>query len=514
MINGNIVWLYDDTECMDLEGTQLSFVSNTAAYQTSHDNTVSTVTDFGVANLGKDPNGALKTAILAGTTVGKGGWIPFQPDELRFNEQMKGKERVAICRFPALSYINVCDANTEVMTGPGTSPTPISTTEAFLYAPLVYVDSKPQNPPKEYQARGMTLITITAPNTGPIAIRQGDLIISGTQVAYGGFSTLLGFKSTGSETGPDDGDRDAYLFGMTNNGLQLARAGINDLTDFAKYTFWNPLSQNFSTTPPKPGVMDNDQIYMPGTFSSGNVFYSPYFQTFIMVYFNKMVDSTFYIRYLQLDVPLGKHATWIAGGKDGKGVIAEDIEALIRYAWSSEQTLYASPPGPGGFNYAAMAHPEFCNTQYYPRSLYPPNTPAKRRVNGWYCSITQNAAGGDGRNLLLSWTSQVSVIKAHSLRHELKGDSQKVAGIDNGIYEVQLAMLEFDDIPPNPDGAWTPTSNAAGTPTEHEPIKSVLAQALRGNATHLFNLGANFWWSCFFVMMHFFYAAGLYRPVI
>lgn len=32
-INGNIVWLYDDTECMDLEGDQLSFVSNTASYQ-------------------------------------------------------------------------------------------------------------------------------------------------------------------------------------------------------------------------------------------------------------------------------------------------------------------------------------------------------------------------------------------------------------------------------------------------------------------------------------------------
>ena len=214
--------------------------------------------------------------------------------------------------------------------GPGTSPTPISTIQAFLYASLVYVDSKPQDPSKEYQARGKTLITITTPDSGPIATRQGDLIIRGTEVAFGGFSTLLGYKSIDSATDPDNGDRDVYLLVMTNNGLQLARAGINDLTDFSKYTFWNPKSQNFSTSPPTPGVIDNSQIYMPGTFSSGSIFYTPYFQTFIMVCFNKMVDSTFYIRYLQLDVPLEKGAVWVARGKKGKGIEAEDIEALVK----------------------------------------------------------------------------------------------------------------------------------------------------------------------------------------
>jgi hypothetical protein len=105
LINGNIVWLYDDTECMDLEGDQLSFVSNTAAYQTNNNGNVSTVTDFGVVNLGKDKNGSPKTAVLAGTTVGTGGWIPFQPDELDFNQQMNGKERVAICEPHTLTAL-------------------------------------------------------------------------------------------------------------------------------------------------------------------------------------------------------------------------------------------------------------------------------------------------------------------------------------------------------------------------------------------------------------------------
>ena len=98
LINGNIVWLYDDTECNDLQGNQLSFVSNTATYQDTKN--VSTVTDFGVVNLGTNKDGSPKTAVLAGTTVGTGGWIPFQPDELDFNQQMIGKERVAICEPP------------------------------------------------------------------------------------------------------------------------------------------------------------------------------------------------------------------------------------------------------------------------------------------------------------------------------------------------------------------------------------------------------------------------------
>ena len=97
LINGNIVWLYDDTECMDPGGEQLSFVSNTAAYANQPNTNVSTVADFGVMQVGTDNNGNKNYAILADTSVGTGGWIPFQPDELDFNQQKKGVERVAIC---------------------------------------------------------------------------------------------------------------------------------------------------------------------------------------------------------------------------------------------------------------------------------------------------------------------------------------------------------------------------------------------------------------------------------
>ncbi len=106
LINGNIVWLYDDTECMDTQGNQLSFVSNTAAYANQPDSNVATVADFGVVNLGTNPDGSPKTAILANTTVGTGGWIPFQPDELQYNEQMNCKERVAICKAQSTHKIS------------------------------------------------------------------------------------------------------------------------------------------------------------------------------------------------------------------------------------------------------------------------------------------------------------------------------------------------------------------------------------------------------------------------
>lgn len=358
----------------------------------------------------------------------------------------------------------------------------------------------------EYQARGMTLISITAPDSGPVATRQGDIVIAGTEVAFGGFSTLLGFKSTDSAADLDDGERDVYLFGMTQFGLQLARVGINDLTDFTKYTFWNPRSHEFSTSPPDQSTNDGAQMYLPGSFSSGNIFYSPYFYTFIMVYFNKLVDSTFFVRYLQLDVPLANDSIWAIGGKNSKGIVAEDTEALIRYAWSAEQILYVSPKGTGGFNYAGMAHPEFFNTQYYAQSLYSPHTPRSKRSNAWYGPLSQESAGPDGKNLLLSWTSQVNhqaftLVSQTSI--EADWQLQKVGGKDNGLYDIQLASVTFDDIP----------ANASGT-TGHEPTSSLISIPAKGAGKRVSSIGVSYYWILLFFMAQVCHVAGIHRAVI
>ncbi len=98
LLSGQIIWLYDDTECLDRDGKQLSFVSNTAAYAKDANKNVSMLVDFGVEAVGKDKKtGQTNYAILADTTVATGGWISFSRDELEFNDKRKGVERVAIC---------------------------------------------------------------------------------------------------------------------------------------------------------------------------------------------------------------------------------------------------------------------------------------------------------------------------------------------------------------------------------------------------------------------------------
>ena len=287
-------------------------------------------------------------------------------------------------------------------------------------------------------------------------MRQGDLVIPGTQVGFGGFSTLVGRKFASATSGSDDLDRDLYLFGVTNAGLQLARVAINDLVTFSEFSFWEPHDRKFTNVPPKPGLIDNTQIYMPGTFSSGSVFFSPYLRTFIMVYFNKRVDSTFYIRFLDLSQPLTKDKVWKNGGKHGEGLEAEDAEALVRYSWSPEQKLWASPPGKGGFNYAGIPHPEFFNREYFAKSLYPLVVDESDKRNDWYGSdfvSLDDADGQDGKFLLLSWTSQKKEV---------------------GIYEVQLAVVEFDQIPDNPED----DKNGKTKPPKFGPSASMSSTAL------------------------------------
>lgn len=103
LINAQILWLYDDTECMDLEGNQLSFVSNSAAYADRPNENISSVTDFNTARVGEDASKGERYAIVANTDVGTEGWIRFGADELDFNAEMTRKERVAICGFIAFA---------------------------------------------------------------------------------------------------------------------------------------------------------------------------------------------------------------------------------------------------------------------------------------------------------------------------------------------------------------------------------------------------------------------------
>ena len=277
----------------------------------------------------------------------------------------------------------------------------------------------------------MTLVSISALTNGPVATRAVEILFSGDAVDFGGFAALLGSPSLDSASTRLPGDKDVYLFGYTPNGLQVARTTLDGILKTTGYTYFHSETCNFTTDAPELALDDDTKIYMPGTFSSGSVFYSPYFQTFIMVYFNKWADSTFYIRYLDLEKASCGSSVWIDGGKNGNGIGVDDAEALVWYSWSSEQVLYKSPAGKGGFNYAGFAHPEFFNRQYLSPSLYDGSIPVAQRKNDWYGMqvLRESDAGGDGKNLLLSWTS------------ELEG------GVGTGIYQVMMAMVEFDRFP-------------------------------------------------------------------
>jgi hypothetical protein len=104
LLNGNIIWLFDDTECWSDTQTLLSFVSNTASFSQDPNGNISIVRDFGVVDVGEDSNGKSQYAILADKAVGTGGWIPFGKDELDFNQEKVGVERVAICEFVETAF--------------------------------------------------------------------------------------------------------------------------------------------------------------------------------------------------------------------------------------------------------------------------------------------------------------------------------------------------------------------------------------------------------------------------
>lgn len=180
-----------------------------------------------------------------------------------------------------------------------------------------------------------------------------------------------------------------------------------------------------------------------------------------MIYFNGHVDSTFYIRYLDIDQPVGADMVWVKGGKKkgggGGGIQHEDAEALVKYAWSPQQQLYVSPTGKGGFNYAGAAHPEYFNRRYFAQSLYSDWIPTGQRQNDWYGStfVSEMESGGDGQHLMLSWTSQVQ------------------GGMNSGVYEVCLAIVEFGEISVKPQPSTTSSVSTSATMPGHPSTSSL-----------------------------------------
>ena len=71
--------------------------------------------------------------------------------------------------------------------------------------------------------------------------------------------------------------------------------------------------------------------------------------------------------------------------------------------------------------------------------------------------------------------------------------------MDNGIYEIQLATVTFDDLPANPNGT-----------TAHERTSSILAE---GGARRLSGVGVPYHWITLLFIAQVFPTAGTHRIV-
>ena len=99
LVNGNVVWLFDDTQVTSDAEELLLFVSNTAAYSHNPDGNLTLLKDFGISTAAGQSGAPGGQSLNIDKALSAGGWIPFTKDELLFNRQDPGKERVAICKL-------------------------------------------------------------------------------------------------------------------------------------------------------------------------------------------------------------------------------------------------------------------------------------------------------------------------------------------------------------------------------------------------------------------------------
>jgi hypothetical protein len=99
LLNDHVIWLFDDTELISKDDELLLFVSNTAAYSHAPEGNLTLLQNFGIYEQGEQSSSQSARAITVDKSLSAGGWIPFAEDELAFNRQDPGRERVAICEW-------------------------------------------------------------------------------------------------------------------------------------------------------------------------------------------------------------------------------------------------------------------------------------------------------------------------------------------------------------------------------------------------------------------------------
>ena len=187
-----------------------------------------------------------------------------------------------------------------------------------------------------------TLCKITATASGlEIERLIPQLFDVGVEPQFGTFGTAY-----------DVGSDNLYL--MSADG-RIAKVGYDAAGDKSQYTYWTGGVTYGTNTLQAAQMVDVSGSPISGSmcsFSTGDIFYSTPYQTWIIIYMTTCVDSAFYIRYS-------------ASGR-------------IEGPYSEQQKLYQTVPAADdvtGMNYAGHSYPQFLGDR-------------------------------SGREVLLSWTEQ------------------------------------------------------------------------------------------------------------
>jgi hypothetical protein len=299
---------------------------------------------------------------------------------------------------------------TLILTGPGTNPLVVSPAVAYLWTPVVKVSNSTARNAKASQQKFTyqytTLVKIEDTKSGISASRIVDSLFADSEssteaISYCCFAAIVGKASECYDVYPKSCPaRSIYLFSAGAHGLHLARVSLSDIAKSKAYEFYHPSSCTFSTFSTSPS--QSPSPYLPGSYSTGTILYSPFLSTFILIYMTALADSTLYLRYLDLSRPICNNSIWPANSS----ITANDAAALTRYAWSDPQVLYHTPKSTL-FNYAGMAHPAFFNTQYYQDWMYSNGGIDSVMRSPWVGSevVSEKEAGGDGKYLMVSWVT-------------------------------------------------------------------------------------------------------------
>ncbi|MCJ1241857.1 hypothetical protein MMC14_009863 [Varicellaria rhodocarpa] len=293
LVNGKNIIVYSDTSTTS-GGPSASlryFTSNSIAYSNTQNPT--SLTDFG-------SNGAPNLG------------VPFQPNESAFTTANWNTKHERIAIWPGSSLITPAYQTTAI------GFYPILTVNGSGYTNLLYT----------------SVVAVTVSSTGPMVERTVPQLFYAGEIIYGGFSAAV-----------SNIDGNILLFAAAGNGVKVARVAPTEYTDRTQYTYWT--GTNWSQTPPSADSttanifsvpvcsLSGDCNYFSAGGSSGDIFYSPYFKTWLAVYFDGFPDNTFRFRY--------------------------SLDGQVTGAWSDQMDLYETVQG-NTFNYAGHAYPGYDQT--------------------------------------------------------------------------------------------------------------------------------------------------------